>query len=78
MDPLCCAPSCNLPDGAYFDAGLDASSAITLRREMLEAIKYKFPSVQFDDLEWPIMTPSGSPLPRKRPSNLRCLRTSSI
>ncbi|KAG1788751.1 peptidase family C50-domain-containing protein [Suillus plorans] len=56
---------------------LDASSAITLRREMLEAIKYKFPSVQFDDLEWPLMTPNGSLLSRKRPSNLRRLRTSS-
>ncbi|KAG1861269.1 peptidase family C50-domain-containing protein [Suillus subluteus] len=56
---------------------LDASSAITLRREMLEAIQYKFPSVQFDDLEWPLMTPSGSPLPRRRPSKFRQLRTSS-
>ncbi|KAG1775528.1 peptidase family C50-domain-containing protein [Suillus placidus] len=56
---------------------LDASSAITLRREMLEAIQYKFPSVQFDDLEWPLMTPSGSSLTRKRPSNFRQLRTSS-
>jgi len=60
-----------------FDARLDASSAITLRREMLEAIQYKFPSVQFDDLEWPLMTPSGSPLPRKRSSRFRRLRTSS-
>ncbi|KAG2038447.1 peptidase family C50-domain-containing protein [Suillus americanus] len=56
---------------------LDASSAITLRREMLEAIQYKFPSVQLDDLEWPLMTPSGSPQPRKRPSKSRRLRTSS-
>ncbi|KAG2081359.1 peptidase family C50-domain-containing protein [Suillus cothurnatus] len=56
---------------------LDASSAITLRREMLEAIQYKFPSVQFDDLEWPLMTPSGSPLLRKRSSRFRRLRTSS-
>lgn len=56
---------------------LDTSSAITLRREMLEAIQHKFPSVQFDDLEWPLMTPSGSPLPRKKPSNFLRLRTSS-
>ncbi|KAG1748438.1 peptidase family C50-domain-containing protein [Suillus paluster] len=56
---------------------LDASSAITLRREMLEAIQYKFPSMQNDDLEWPLMTSSGSPLPRKRPSNVRRLGSSS-
>ncbi|KAG1731550.1 peptidase family C50-domain-containing protein [Suillus lakei] len=56
---------------------LDASSAITLRREMLEAIQYKFPSVQIDDLEWPLITPSGSSLPRKRPSNFRRLGTTS-
>ncbi|KAG2136721.1 peptidase family C50-domain-containing protein [Suillus clintonianus] len=56
---------------------LDASSAITLRREMLETIQHKFPSVQGDDLEWPLMTPSGSPLPRKSPSNFRRLRTIS-
>jgi separase len=60
-----------------FDARLDASSAITLRREMLEAIQHKFPSAQFDDFEWPLMTPSGSPLPRKKPSNFLRLRTSS-
>ncbi|KAG1823730.1 peptidase family C50-domain-containing protein [Suillus subaureus] len=56
---------------------LDASSAITLRREMLEAIQHKFPSVQFDDLEWPLMTPSGSPLPRKSPSQIWRLKTSN-
>ncbi|KAG0699186.1 peptidase family C50-domain-containing protein [Suillus ampliporus] len=56
---------------------LDASSAITLRREMLEAIQYKFPRMQNDDLEWPLMTPSGSPLPRKRPSNVQRLGSSN-
>lgn len=36
---------------------------------MLETIQYKFPGVQVDDLQWPLMTPSGSLLPRKRLSN---------
>jgi separase len=53
------------------------SSAITLRREMLEAIQYKFPSVHVDDLQWPLMTSSGSPLPRKKPNNARQMRLSS-
>jgi separase len=43
----------------------DVSTAITLRREMLEAIQQKFPDFQtFDDLQWPLITPNGSPLPR--------------
>ncbi|KAF8842467.1 hypothetical protein BDN67DRAFT_965802 [Paxillus ammoniavirescens] len=41
---------------------LDASSAITLHREMLEAIQHKFPDANVDDLQWPLMTPDGSPL----------------
>ncbi|KAF8139773.1 peptidase family C50-domain-containing protein [Boletus edulis] len=41
---------------------LDASSAITLHREMLEAIPHKFTDVKADDLQWPVMTTDGSPL----------------
>ncbi|KIK92250.1 hypothetical protein PAXRUDRAFT_830139 [Paxillus rubicundulus Ve08.2h10] len=41
---------------------LDASSAITLHREMLEVIQHKFPDANVDDLQWPMMTPDGSPL----------------
>ena len=44
---------------------LDASAAVTLRRELLEAVQQKFPNLQtFDDLQWPPITPNGSPLPR--------------
>ncbi|KAK2461139.1 hypothetical protein APHAL10511_006666 [Amanita phalloides] len=44
---------------------LDASSAITLHREMLEAIQHKFFDLRsIDDLEWPRITPEGKPLPR--------------
>ena len=43
----------------------DAAAAITLRREMLNVIQHKFPDFSaFDDLQWPLMTPNGSPLPR--------------
>ncbi|KAF9233396.1 peptidase family C50-domain-containing protein [Melanogaster broomeanus] len=42
---------------------LDASSAILLHREMLEVIQHKFPETHVDDLQWPQMTPDGSPLP---------------
>ena len=46
---------------------LDASAAVTLRRELLEAIQQKFPNLQaFDDLQWPLITPNGSPLPRPK------------
>jgi separase len=38
-----------------------------LRRELLEAINRKFPDFQtLDDLQWPLMTSNGSPLPRKK------------
>jgi separase len=43
---------------------------------MLETIQFKFPTVQVDDLQWPLMTHSGSPLPRKRPCNARQMRLS--
>lgn len=46
---------------------VDASMAITLRRELLEAIQQKFPDSQaFDDLQWPLITANGSPLPRPK------------
>ena len=46
---------------------IDVSTAITLRRELLEAIQQKFPDFQaFDDLQWPLITPNGSPLPRPK------------
>ncbi|KAJ7741576.1 cysteine peptidase C50 [Mycena maculata] len=44
---------------------LDVSTAITLSREMLEAIQHKFPAPTVaDDLRWPLATRNGSPLPR--------------
>ncbi|KAJ6597043.1 cysteine peptidase C50 [Mycena vulgaris] len=44
---------------------LDVSTAITLGREMLEAIQHKFPALSVaDDLQWPLATRNGSPLPR--------------
>ncbi|KAJ7449960.1 cysteine peptidase C50 [Mycena latifolia] len=44
---------------------LDVSSAITLGREMLEAIQHKFLALPVvDDLQWPLATRTGSPLPR--------------
>lgn len=52
---------------------LDASSAVTLGREMLEAIKSKFPDASHDDLVWPILSPNGSalspPIPAKPGAN---------
>jgi separase len=46
----------------------DASSAVTLGREMLEAIGSKFPNVSHDDLAWPILSPNGSALPPSTPA----------
>ena len=44
---------------------------------MLETIQHKFHSVQVDDLQWPLISPTGSLLPRKRPSNaLRAISSS--
>lgn len=41
----------------------EASSAVTLGREMLEAIRSKFSDTSHDDLTWPILSPNGSALP---------------
>ncbi|KAJ7653310.1 cysteine peptidase C50 [Mycena polygramma] len=44
---------------------LDVSSAVTISREMLEAIQHKFPaSTMVDDLQWPLASRSGSPISR--------------
>ncbi|TBU57165.1 peptidase family C50-domain-containing protein [Dichomitus squalens] len=43
---------------------LDASTVTTLRREMVEVIRHKFLELNAtDDLQWPLITPNGSPLP---------------
>ncbi|KAJ7510027.1 cysteine peptidase C50 [Mycena galericulata] len=50
---------------------LDVSTAITLSREMLEAIHHKFPpSTMVDDLRWPLASRNGSPLPRVQSNNI--------
>ncbi|KAJ6475784.1 cysteine peptidase C50 [Mycena vitilis] len=44
---------------------LDVSSAVTISREMLEAIQHKFPALTMvDDLQWPLASRSGSPISR--------------
>lgn len=44
---------------------VDASSSLTLRNEMLEAIVNKFPIILLhDELEWPRLSDSGRPLPQ--------------
>lgn len=49
---------------AYVDESTDASAALTLRREMLEAIHHKFPrSPSADDMQWPLITAEGVILP---------------
>ncbi|KAL4242854.1 hypothetical protein ABKN59_011524 [Abortiporus biennis] len=53
-------------DGLILTARLlDSSAAITLNREMLEAIQYKLRIIdaQQDDLQWPSISPNGSVLP---------------
>lgn len=56
------------------DLCADASSAITLHREMLEAIPHKFSDVNADDLQWPVMSTDGTPvaadLRRRNPSGV--------
>ncbi|KAI0777838.1 peptidase family C50-domain-containing protein [Trametes elegans] len=43
---------------------LDISTVTTLRREMLDVIRHKFLNMNaMDDLQWPLITPNGSPLP---------------
>lgn len=49
--------------GGAYPVTTDASSAVTLGREVLEAIQSKFPDVSHDDLVWPILSPNGSALP---------------
>ncbi|KAJ7063427.1 cysteine peptidase C50 [Mycena amicta] len=46
---------------------LDVSSAITLSREMLEAVQHKFPpAAGTDDLEWPLASRHGTPIAREK------------
>ncbi|KAF7305053.1 Cysteine peptidase C50 [Mycena kentingensis (nom. inval.)] len=46
---------------------LDVSSAITLSREMLEAVQHKFPPPNMvDDLEWPLASRQGTPIVREK------------
>ncbi|OBZ78082.1 hypothetical protein A0H81_02757 [Grifola frondosa] len=47
---------------------LDAATAITLRREMLDVIRHKFLDMNsLDDLRWPSITANGSPLALTEP-----------
>ncbi|KAF5330235.1 hypothetical protein D9611_010620 [Ephemerocybe angulata] len=58
----------------YASSLLDASSAITLRREMLEAIQQKLAALKpSDDFEWPMISEDGTPKPQpaKEPSRRR-------
>ncbi|KAJ2933762.1 hypothetical protein H1R20_g3330, partial [Candolleomyces eurysporus] len=64
-------------NAVYASSLLDASSATTLRREMLDAIQQKLSSLHpADDFEWPLMSSEGIPKPQpsksapKRPSLL--------
>ncbi|KAG6902753.1 hypothetical protein C0995_011901 [Termitomyces sp. Mi166 len=59
---------------------LDASAAITLRREMLEAIHHKFPPVPMDDIKWPLLAAddSSQPQPKAKKGNLRFSRNSPL
>lgn len=42
----------------------DASTALSLRRDMLVAIQHKIPLGYLDDLEWPLLAEDGAVLPR--------------
>lgn len=45
---------------------VDSSSAITLRREMIDVIQHKFSHLSpHDDLQWPLITSGGSALPMR-------------
>ncbi|EAU89520.1 cysteine-type endopeptidase [Coprinopsis cinerea okayama7 len=48
-------------NAVYASSLLDTSSAITLRREMLEAIHQKIAALRSDDIEWPMMDSKGAP-----------------
>ena len=67
--PQCWRPSCLVGHLLiFFDRCLirntDASTATTLRREMLDVIRHKFLNLNsVDDLHWPLITPNGSPVP---------------
>ncbi|KAF9070318.1 peptidase family C50-domain-containing protein [Rhodocollybia butyracea] len=53
------------PKTPLLTAGLlDASSSLTLRSELLEAIVNKLPATLHDDLSWPELSDSGSLSPR--------------
>jgi len=53
-------PLDNLSAYGYIHESTDASAALTLRREMLEAIHHKFPrSPNTDDMQWPLITAEG-------------------
>ncbi|OJT06676.1 Separin, partial [Trametes pubescens] len=57
---------------------LDASTVTTLRREMLDVIRHKFLNLNaMDDMQWPHITPNGSPLPAQ-PKSRPAARFSSI
>lgn len=36
---------------------------------MLEVVRFKFPEVDHDDLQWPLITSNGSPLPPQKPKS---------
>jgi separase len=42
----------------------DASTALSLRRDMLIAIQHKVPALYLNDLEWPFLSEDGTVLPR--------------
>lgn len=55
------------PRGIHLIFLSDVSAAIALRRELLEAIQGKFSDAAgFDDIQWPLVTANGTPLPRPK------------
>ncbi|EIW51672.1 separase [Trametes versicolor FP-101664 SS1] len=57
---------------------LDGSTVTTLRREMLDVIRHKFLNLNaMDDMQWPHITPNGSPLP-PQPKSRPAARFSSL
>ncbi|KAJ3501675.1 hypothetical protein NLJ89_g9230 [Agrocybe chaxingu] len=53
---------------------LDASAALTLRRDMLEAIDNKFP-LPADDLQWPLLSKDGAALPHETSDAEKSIRS---